>query len=100
MVFTGFQLEGSLGRALLEGATRIRVNGHERRVRCRIERVGGVSGHGDREDLLRWFAGFPQRPARVVLNHGIADARSGFSAALATGGTTVHAPMLGEPISF
>ncbi len=100
LVFTGFQLEGSLGRALLEGATRVRVNGHERRVRCRIERVEGVSGHGDREDLLRWFAGFPQRPARVVLNHGIAGARSEFSAALATGGTAVHTPMLGEPISF
>jgi metallo-beta-lactamase family protein len=85
---------------LLEGATRVRVNGHERRVRCRIERVEGVSGHGDREDLLRWFAGFPQRPARVVLNHGIAGARSEFSAALATGGTAVHTPMLGEPISF
>lgn len=78
----------------------MRVNGHERRVRCRIERVEGVSGHGDREDLLRWFAGFPKRPQRVVLNHGIADARSGFGAALAVDGTTVHTPSLGEPVSF
>jgi len=100
VVFTGFQLEGSLGRALLDGATRVRVNGHERRVRCRIERVEGVSGHGDREDLLRWFAGFPQHPAHVVLNHGIADARIGFSTALAAGGTTVRAPVLGEAVAF
>jgi len=50
--------------------------------------------------LLRWIAGFPQRPARVVLNHGIADARGGFSAALASNGTTAHAPALGELVLF
>jgi hypothetical protein len=36
----------------------------------------------------------------VVLNHGVADARAGLGPALATGGTTVHAPALGEPVRF
>ncbi len=101
LVFTGYQLDGTLGRALQDGATRVRVNRHERRVRCRVVRVEGVSGHADREDLLRWVGGFPTLPSRVVLNHGIASARDEFAERLRTlGSVTVERPSLGESVKF
>ena len=39
-------------------------------VHAHIATIDGLSGHADRNDLLRWFRGFERPPARVFIVHG------------------------------
>jgi metallo-beta-lactamase family protein len=69
VVITGFQAPGTLGRALVDREPVVRIHGHEVRVAARVHTLGGLSAHGDQEDLLRWYRGFARRPP-VYLVHG------------------------------
>ena len=79
IVFTGHQIEGLLGDGIMRGATRVEINGAQRDVRARIDRIEGVSGHADADDLMDWVAGMPGRPAKVALTHGTPGGRSAFA---------------------
>lgn len=70
VLFVGYQGEGTLGRQLLEGAKEIKIFGEDIAVRAEITNLPGVSGHADRDGLLRWMAGFTKKPAQVFVNHG------------------------------
>jgi metallo-beta-lactamase family protein len=54
ILFVGYQAQNTLGRRLLDGASQVRILGDEYRVRARIARVDGFSGHADRNGLLDW----------------------------------------------
>ncbi len=69
LVFTGFQAQGTLGRALVDGAMSVRIYGAEVEVAAQIHTLGGFSAHGDQRDLLRWYEGLAERPP-VWLVHG------------------------------
>ena len=70
VLFVGYQSEGTLGRQLLEGAGEIKIFGEDIAVRAEITSLPGVSGHADRDGLLRWMDGFQTKPAQVFVNHG------------------------------
>ena len=70
ILFVGYQTEGTLGRLLLDGETKIKLFGEEIQVKARIETMEGISGHADREMLLSWIDGFETKPKRVFVNHG------------------------------
>jgi metallo-beta-lactamase family protein len=57
VVIVGFQARGSLGRALVDGAERVRLMGEEIAVRARLHTLGGFSAHADHEGLLEWLDG-------------------------------------------
>ena len=82
LLFTGFQPPGSLGRRLIEGADTVRVHGREFEVAANVHTVGGMSAHGDQNDLLRWYRSFSGRPP-VFLVHGDEDAALQFKHKLA-----------------
>jgi len=69
VVIVGFQAPGTLGRQLVDRQPEVRIHG--RRVRCvaQIHTLGGLSAHGDQDDLLRWYDSFAGRPP-VYLVHG------------------------------
>jgi metallo-beta-lactamase family protein len=69
VVFTGFQAEGTTGRAIVDGHDPVRIHGIPVRVAARIHTLGGFSAHGDQQDLLRWHASLRGRPP-VWLVHG------------------------------
>lgn len=77
VVFTGFQAQGTLGRAIVDGRETVRIHGAPVRVAARVHTLGGFSAHGDRGDLLRWYGQIPGQPP-VWLVHG----EAGSSAAL------------------
>jgi metallo-beta-lactamase family protein len=81
VVFTGFQAQGTLGRAIVDGRELVRIHGSPVRVAARIHTLGGFSAHGDRHDLLRWYGAIPGRPP-VWLVHGEAEAAAGLRDAL------------------
>ena len=66
----GYQAHGTLGRALLEGAEHVKLFGEEIEVKAEICRLPGISGHADREGLLRWIQAFEKKPQQVFVVHG------------------------------
>ena len=84
IVFTGHQIEGLLGDGIMRGATRVEINGAARDVRARIDRIEGVSGHADADDLMDWVEAMPGRPARVALTHGTPHGRTAFARELSS----------------
>ena len=70
ILFVGYQAHGTLGRALLEGAEHVKLFGEEIEVKAEICRLPGISGHADREGLLRWIQAFEKKPQQVFVVHG------------------------------
>ncbi|PTM41812.1 MBL fold metallo-hydrolase [Bosea sp. 124] len=70
IMMAGFQAQGSLGRILVDGARRVRIQGEEIEVRARISQLDLYSGHADASELVDWVKA--RRPLRhtVFLTHG------------------------------
>ncbi len=69
VMIVGFQARGTPGRALVDGASRIRLWGKDFDVAAKIHTIGGLSAHADQRGLLDWYAGFDDKPP-VCLVHG------------------------------
>lgn len=70
LLFIGYQAFGTLGRHILEKPKEVRILGQHYPINARVERLGGFSGHADREELDRWLGGFKTAPKRVFVVHG------------------------------
>jgi metallo-beta-lactamase family protein len=86
VVFSGFQAQGTLGRAIVDGRDWVRIHGSPVQVAARVHTLGGFSAHGDRQDLLRWHGAIPGGPP-VWLVHGEPAAAAGLRDALRAQGT-------------
>lgn len=70
ILIVGFQAEGTLGRALVEGAGEVDIDGEAVPVRAPVHTVGGLSAHGGQSDLLGWLRTMCGSRPRVFLTHG------------------------------
>ncbi|MDQ4078542.1 MAG: MBL fold metallo-hydrolase [Chloroflexota bacterium] len=72
VVFVGYQAEGTLGRELVDGATRVSIDDEEYQVNAKIVEIDGFSAHADQAGLVRWVtaAGKPH----TLLIHGEEEA--------------------------
>jgi metallo-beta-lactamase family protein len=70
ILFVGYQAQGTLGRAILEGARQVRVLGETQPVKAHVERIEGFSGHADRSELLRWAGALTTPPRQAFIIHG------------------------------
>lgn len=70
VLFVGYQSNGTLGRALVEGAQHVKLFGEDIEVKAQIQVLRGISGHADNEGLMKWIRSFEQRPAQVFVVHG------------------------------
>jgi metallo-beta-lactamase family protein len=77
LVFTGYQPPGTLGRRIIEGADQVRIHGEYYPVRAQVHTIGGLSAHGDQQDLLRWYRGFANPPPTWLV-HGDPEASEAF----------------------
>lgn len=73
VLFVGYQANGTLGRQLQDGKKEVKVLGEEIVVRAEIATLQGVSGHADKNGLLRWMDGFNPAPPQIFVNHGDHD---------------------------
>jgi len=81
VMIVGFQAHGTTGRALVDGAKRIRIWGETIRVAAQVHTIGGLSAHADQRDLLNWLGHFDNSPD-VYLVHGEEDALNTFKSAI------------------
>lgn len=70
ILFVGYQAVGTLGRMLVEGAEEVKLFGEPIHVRADIMKLVGMSGHADKNGLLRWIDGFEKKPEKVFVVHG------------------------------
>jgi len=95
ILFVGYQAEGSLGRKLQNGASHVRLFGEDITVNAEIAALHGASGHADQAGLLRWLAGFQEKPQVVFVNHGEDAACVVFQKLLTKAGYYAEAPYSG-----
>lgn len=69
VIIVGYQAVGSLGRRLVERQRFVKIRGEAVKVKAQIHTIGGLSAHGDQQDLQRWYENFENRPP-VWLVHG------------------------------
>jgi metallo-beta-lactamase family protein len=70
VILPGFQAEDTRGRALLEGATTVKMLGRHVPVRADVVHVPAFSVHADQSELLDWLRSAPKRPEIVYVVHG------------------------------
>jgi metallo-beta-lactamase family protein len=74
ILFVGYQSQGTLGRQILDGNQEVRIHGLSRWVRARVAQIQGISGHADRNGLLKWLRCFQRPPRQLFVTHGEAEA--------------------------
>lgn len=70
ILFVGYQAKGTLGRVILEGAQRVRISGHDVRVRAQIRSIQSYSAHADQGELLDWIEKRCPIAGSLFLDHG------------------------------
>jgi metallo-beta-lactamase family protein len=100
VIIVGYQAFGTLGRKLVDGFEMVRIHGEEIAVKAKIHTVGGLSAHGDQDDLARWYENMASRPP-VYLVHGERESQTAFKEYLsARNGAVVHLPDPGDVLDF
>jgi metallo-beta-lactamase family protein len=79
--FAGFQGPGTVGRTLLSGARTVKIFGVPVDVNAHIVHIDGFSAHADKDELMRWFAGFTNKPD-VYIVHADPPAAASLAAAV------------------
>lgn len=79
ILFVGYQVEGTLGNALLGGTKKVKLFGEEIDVKAKIVNLPGISGHADLDHLTKWISAFDHPPKRVFVVHGEESAAVSFA---------------------
>ena len=72
VVIVGFQAQGTPGRALVDGARKLRLLGEDIAVKAHVHTLGGFSAHAGQSDLVKWAGHFQPHP-QLYLVHGEPD---------------------------
>lgn len=78
LLFIGYQAFGTLGQQILQKPKEVRILGQNYPIKARVERLGGFSGHADRNELTRWLTGFKSPPKNTFVVHGEAEVAKQF----------------------
>ena len=70
IVFVGFQANGTLGKIIVDGATKVKLFGDEIAVLATVHNFRGLSAHADSEGLLKWINSYETKPEKVFVIHG------------------------------
>ena len=70
ILFVGYQAEGTLGRMLCDGIKNVKLFGEDIEVNAEIKMLDGISGHADKNGLIKWLKTFKKKPEIVFVNHG------------------------------
>ena len=78
VLLAGFQAEGTRGRALLNGASELKIYGKYYPVAAEVINLEVLSAHADQAELLDWLSEIENAPERIFIIHGEAHAADAF----------------------
>ena len=97
ILFVGYQVPGTLGTMLLNGAKEVKLFGETIEVQAKIENLPGISGHADVNQLTKWVSMFDPKPKRVFIVHGEDKVTEQFAAHIHEElGLEAYAPFSGD----
>lgn len=96
ILFVGFQAQGTLGRAILEGAKRVRISGRDVAIRAQVRRIDSYSAHADRDELIAWVKARTPIKGSLLLTHGEPGALAALKQGTEPLAPNVIVPALGE----
>lgn len=96
ILFVGFQAQGTLGRAILDGAARVRISGDDVAVRAQVRRIDSYSAHADRGELIAWVKARAPIAGGLFLTHGEPEGTESLRRALQAEAPVVIVPEIGE----
>ena len=75
ILFVSYQVNGTLGRRVMDGARQVSISGQEGKIEvvsinCSTERLEGFSGHSDYNQLMAFVQRLRHKLRRVLVNHG------------------------------
>ncbi len=70
ILFVGYQVPGTLGNRLLNGAESVKLFGETIKVRAEIVNLPGLSGHAGRSQLTSWVNAMDPKPQHIFVVHG------------------------------
>lgn len=70
LLLTGFQVPGTVGHKILNGATHFNYYNHSIQIKAMVDQIDGFSAHGDQAAMLKWLGAFGKSPQKILLTHG------------------------------
>ncbi|MFQ5920564.1 MAG: beta-CASP ribonuclease aCPSF1, partial [Nitrososphaerales archaeon] len=75
MLFVSYQVNGTLGRRVLDGSRQVSIMGRAGKIEvvqinCEVEKIEGFSGHSDYNQLISYINKLRPKLRRVIVNHG------------------------------
>ncbi len=101
IALVGYMAEGTLGRKLYEGADLIYIHKQPVKVRAKLARLNGLSGHGDYQEILHWLEPVQTPPRKVFITHGEPSQSEAMAGHLKTErGWDCHIPALHDTVEL
>jgi metallo-beta-lactamase family protein len=112
ILIVGYMAEHTLGRRILEEGKRYQEAGRKGEapvlrffnkdypLRARVEKIGGFSAHGDKNDILRFLQQSNLSIKKIAIVHGEEDQSLAFSDFLQGHGYTTVVPRVGQTINL
>ena len=104
ILFVSYQVNGTLGRRVMDGARQVSILGKEGKVEvvtinCATEKLEGFSGHSDYNQLMSYVHRLRPKLRRVLVNHGERRKSENLSASIRRMyRVTTHYPQVQEAI--
>ena len=75
VLFVSYQVNGTMGRRVLDGSKQVTMLGKEGKdevvtINCSVEKLDGFSGHSDYNQLMSFVQRLRPKLRRVLVNHG------------------------------
>ena len=106
ILFVSYQVNGTLGRRVMDGARQVSILGKEGKVEvvsinCATEKLEGFSGHSDYNQLMSYVHRLRPKLKRVLVNHGERRKSENLSASIRRMyRVTTHYPQVQEAIKL
>jgi KH/beta-lactamase-domain protein len=106
ILFVSYQVNGTLGRRVMDGARQVSILGKEGKVEvvtinCATEKLEGFSGHSDYNQLMSYVHRLRPKLRRVLVNHGEKRKSENLSASIRRMyRVTTHYPQVQEAIKL
>ncbi len=75
LLIVTYQVQGTIGRKLLEGVDKVKILDRMIPVKARVEHINGYSGHADQKELIDWLSHMIEpdsgkRPKKIFVCQG------------------------------